>query len=254
MYATHQAMAIPAPRPRRGPRRDLSRSLLNGTLVFILFLVLETGALAHAIAGKDAAFVARTHGAAWGPFLYLGAKHMVTGYDHLLFLAGVIFFLRRFRDILLYVSLFSLGHSITLLAGTLFHFGLDPYLIDAIIGLSVAYKAFDNIGGFESFFGKRPNPRIAVFGFGLFHGLGLATKLQQLRLHEEGLLANLLAFNIGIEVGQVIALSILLALILWWRRSGYFAATALAANMAMMTAGLILIGFQLAGYFWGGAA
>ena len=212
-------------------------------------LACPCGAWSHAIGGRDAAFVAATQGPAIGPFMYLGAKHMVTGYDHLLFLLGVIFFLRRFRDIVLYVSLFSLGHSITLLSGVLLGFGLDSYLVDAVIGLSVAYKAFDNIGGFDTLFRYRPNPLYMVLGFGLVHGLGLATKLEQLHLNRNGLVPNLLAFNVGVELGQVIALSVVLAVMLAWRRTRWFDATAIAANGAIMTAGLVLMGAQLGGYF-----
>ena len=210
--------------------------------------------LAHAIGGKDAAFVAATTGPAPGPFVYLGAKHMVTGYDHLLFLLGVVFFLRRFRDVALYVSLFSLGHSITLLAGVLLGFGLNAGLVDAVIGLSVVYKAFDNIGGFECVAGARPDPRLMVLGFGLIHGLGLATKLEALRLNPRGLLVNLLSFNLGVELGQVVALSAVVALLAAWRRTRAFAPTALAANWLIMVAGFNLIGFQLAGFFLEGAS
>ena len=231
---------------------------LSGTgrrrLVAVLATILAfaaSEAFAHAIGGRDAAFVAATRGPAPGPFLYLGAKHMVTGYDHLLFLFGVIFFLTRFRDIVLYVTLFSLGHSITLLAGVLIGFGLDAYLVDAAIGLSVVYKAFDNIGGFERTIGYRPDPRLIVFGFGLVHGLGLATKLEELGLNPQGLLANLVSFNLGVELGQVLALGLLLALITVWRRTRLFNATAIAANCAIMAAGFVLIGLQLGGYFWG---
>lgn len=221
-------------------------------LIAIMLLSLTaTEALAHAIGGRDAAFVAATRGPAPGPFLYLGGKHMVTGYDHLLFLIGVIFFLRRFRDVVLYVSLFSLGHSITLLSGVLIGFGFDSYLVDAAIGLSVAYKAFDNIGGFERTLNWRPNPRWIVFGFGLIHGLGLATKLEELRLNREGLLVNLISFNLGVELGQTVALSVVLALVLLWRRTRFFTPTAVAANGLIMTAGFVLIGYQLAGYIWG---
>ncbi|MDF0545832.1 HupE/UreJ family protein [Sphingobium sp. H39-3-25] len=208
-------------------------------------------AMAHAIDGPDAAFVAATNGPAPGPFLYLGAKHMVTGYDHLLFLLGVIFFLRRMRDVILYVSLFSLGHSITLLSGVLAGFGLDAYLVDAAIGISVAWKAFDNIGGFERLAQWRPNPRWMVFGFGLIHGLGLATKLEGLRLHGDGLLINLISFNLGVELGQVMALSMLLLAIFGLRLARAFAPTALAVNTAVMTAGFTLTGFQIASHFWG---
>lgn len=208
-------------------------------------------AMAHALGGADAAFVSATRGPAPGPFLYLGAKHMVTGYDHLLFLLGVIFFLTRLRDVALCVTLFSLGHSLTLLAGVLVGFGLDTYLVDAAIGLSIVYKAFDNIGGFEHTIDRRPDARIAVFGFGLVHGLGLSTKLEQLGLNPQGLVVNLLSFNIGVEIGQVIALAILLAIVTLLRRSRRFAAASFAANLALMAAGVVLTGMQLAAFAWG---
>ena len=167
-------------------------------------------AFAHGIGGRDAAFVAATKGPDLLPFMYLGAKHMVTGYDHLLFIFGVIFFLYRLRDVFIYVTLFSIGHSITLLAGVLLKIDVNAYLVDAIIGFSVAYKAFDNLGGFKSVFGVQPNNRVAVAGFGLIHGFGLATKLQSLRLNGNGLVANMIGFNIGVEIGQLIALAVFL--------------------------------------------
>jgi hypothetical protein len=206
-------------------------------------------ALAHGISGGDAAFVAATKGPDLLPFMYLGAKHMVTGYDHLLFIFGVIFFLYRLRDVLIYVTLFSIGHSITLLAGVLLRIDVNAYLVDAIIGLSVAYKAFDNLGGFQSVFGVQPNNKIAVAGFGLIHGFGLATKLQALRLNGNGLVANMVGFNIGVEVGQLIALAVFLLIMLQWRRSASFERAAVAVNALILTAGFMLIEYQLAGYF-----
>jgi hypothetical protein len=206
-------------------------------------------AFAHGIAGKDAAFVAASHGAQIIPFVYLGAKHMVTGYDHLLFIAGVVFFLYDLRHVALYVTMFSVGHSITLLTGVLANIHVNPFLVDAVIGLSVAYKAFDNLGGFRTVFGVQPDTRIAVLGFGLVHGFGLATKLQELRLSRDGLLANMVSFNVGVELGQLIALSVILALIVWWRRRPGFARQAVAANALILFAGFLLMGTQLAGYF-----
>ena len=206
-------------------------------------------ALAHGIGARDAAFVAATKGPDLLPFMYLGAKHMVTGYDHLLFIFGVIFFLYRLRDVLIYVTLFSIGHSVTLLAGVLLKIDVNAYLVDAIIGLSVAYKAFDNLGGFKSVFGVQPNNKLAVAGFGLVHGFGLATKLQSLRLNGNGLVANMIGFNIGVEIGQLIALAIFLVVMLLWRRSASFERYAVAANALILTAGFMLIEYQLAGYF-----
>jgi hypothetical protein len=220
-------------------------------------LVLLSGAgtaVAHGIGGKDAAFVAQNVGSQVFPFLYLGAKHMVTGYDHLLFILGVIFFLHRLRHVALYVTLFSLGHSITLLAGVLGGIHVNPYLIDAIIALSVVYKAFDNLGGFRTLFCVEPDPRLAVLVFGLFHGFGLATKLQDLKPSPYGLLANMISFNVGVEIGQLLALCLMLGVMLWWRRSVSFLRHAAAANVLIMTAGFVLLGYQLAGLFLLGRA
>jgi HupE / UreJ protein len=219
---------------------------------FFIVAVVHTPAFAHGIGGRDAAFVAATKGPDLLPFMYLGAKHMVTGYDHLLFIFGVIFFLYRLRDVFLYVTLFSLGHSITLLAGVLMKIDVNPYLVDAVIGLSVAWKAFDNLGGFRSVFGVQPDNRIAVAGFGLIHGFGLATKLQSLRLNGNGLVANMIGFNIGVEIGQVIALALFLVVMLLWRRSAGFERQAVAANALIMAAGFLLIEYQLAGWFGAG--
>jgi len=203
---------------------------------------------AHGVAEGDAAFIQNNPGPQVVPFLYLGAKHMVTGYDHLLFLAGVIFFLYRLRDIALYVTLFSLGHSITLLAGVLTGVRVDPFVIDAIIGLSVAYKAFDNLGGFPAAFGFQPNAKAAVAVFGLAHGLGLATKLQDLKLSPSGLVANILAFNVGVEAGQIVALSAILLLMVWWRGTSGFQRHAAGANVLLMAAGLVIVESQIAGF------
>lgn len=200
------------------------------------------------MANRDAAFVQSIDGAAIGPFLYLGAKHMVTGYDHLLFLVGVIFFLYRLRDVLVYVSLFTLGHSVTLLAGVLGNIQANAYVIDAIIGLSVVYKAFENLGGFERLLGFRPNTRAAVMIFGLFHGFGLATKLQELTLPGNGLVANIVSFNVGVEIGQFLALTGVLIGISYWRTRPGFLRHSFAANTALMAGGFILMGYQLTGY------
>src|SRR5688500_5928628 len=212
-------------------------------------LLLPALADAHGVTRRDAAFVQSINGPAIGPFLYLGAKHMVTGYDHLLFLVGVIFFLYRLEDVVKYVTLFTIGHSVTLLAGVLGNIRADAYIIDAIIGLSVVYKAFENMGGFERVLGFRPNTRAAVMIFGLFHGFGLATKLQEFTLPQTGLVANIISFNVGVEIGQVLALTAVLLAISFWRTRPGFLRHAFAANTALMTGGFILMGYQLAGFF-----
>jgi hypothetical protein len=217
-------------------------------LFALVVLALPEAAAAHGVSTGDAAFVQKITGAAIGPFLYLGAKHMVTGYDHLLFLVGVIFFLYRLRDIGAYVTLFAVGHSVTLLYGVLSGTHVNPYIVDAIIGVSVVYKALDNLGAFQRWIGFRPNPKAAVLIFGLFHGFGLATKLQAFNLSERGLVPNMLAFNVGVELGQFLALGAILIAMDFWRRTDAFGRQALAANVALMSAGFVLIGYQLTGF------
>lgn len=207
-------------------------------------------AAAHNISGANASFVQGLIGSAPVPFMYLGAKHMVTGYDHLLYLVGVVFFLRRFSDILLYVTLFTLGHSITLMAGVLVNVNVNAYLVDTIIGLSVAYKAFENMNGFKQVFGVQPDARLAVFAFGLCHGLGLATKVQELSLSPDYLVTNMLSFNVGVELGQAIALACILLILAQWRQRTSFQRHAFFANTVLMSAGFSLAGYQFASYFW----
>jgi len=204
-------------------------------------------AFAHGISGDDQAFLLRATGPQIGPYLYLGAKHMVTGYDHLLFLAGVIFFLYRLKDVALYVTLFAVGHSTTLLLGVLGGLHVDSYLVDAVIGLSVVYKAFENMGGFQRL-GWQPDTRAAVLIFGFFHGFGLATKLQDLSISPDGLVANMLAFNVGVEIGQLLALSAMVIAFNAWRTSESFVRNAYASNVVLMCAGFVLMGYQLTGY------
>jgi hypothetical protein len=205
--------------------------------------------LAHNVAARDAAFLRQNQGTQIFPFLYLGAKHMVTGYDHLLFLFGVIFFLYRLKDVAVYVTCFAVGHSVTLLAGVLSGVHVNPYLVDALIGLSVVYKAFDNLDGFRTLLGFQPNTKLMVLGFGLVHGFGLATKLQELHLSSKGLVGNLVSFNVGVELGQLIALSIILLAMTWWRGTSDFVKHAVAANVVVMMLGFLLMGYQLTGYY-----
>ncbi|HYW10462.1 MAG TPA: HupE/UreJ family protein [Longimicrobium sp.] len=205
--------------------------------------------MAHGVASGDAGYIQESSGVLLMPFAYLGAKHMVTGYDHLLFLLGVIFFLYRIKDIGVYVSLFAIGHSTTLLLGVLTEVRVSAYLIDAIIGLSVVYKSLDNLGAFKQWFGVQPNTRVATLIFGFFHGFGLATKILEFEISPDGLIANLIAFNVGVEIGQLLALSTILIAMSYWRRTDSFAKHAYTANVAVMGAGFVLMGYQLAGFF-----
>jgi hypothetical protein len=210
--------------------------------------LLPDAALAHNVSESNARFVEAINGPAIGPFLYLGAKHMVTGIDHVLFLIGVVFYLRRLRDVAIYASLFTLGHSITLIGGVLADTNVNPHIVDAIIGLSVVYKAFENMGGFERI--RWPvDPRFAVLAFGLAHGLGLATKLTELTISENGLLTNLISFNVGVELGQVLVLAVVVTLLNAWRTHPSFERHAFLTNALLMTAGFVLAGYQIAGYF-----
>ncbi len=228
---------------------EFRRSAAIVAILLIVFgLMFPISASAHNVSKRDASFVQSNKGTAIPAFMYLGAKHMVTGYDHLAFLVGVVFFLYKLKDVVLYVSLFTIGHSVTLLAGVFGNIHANAYLIDAIIGFSVVYKAFDNMGGFQRLFGFEPNTKIAVLIFGLFHGFGLATKLQELDLSKNGLITNIISFNIGVEIGQVLALTAIVILLSFWRSHSGFRHYAFATNTALMVVGFVLVGYQVTGY------
>lgn len=229
-------------------RVRLSRIGLLMLAVVLLYLAGLEQVFAHGVAQGDKGYIQESRGVLFIPFIYLGAKHMVTGYDHLLFLFGVIFFLYRLKDVGLYVTLFAVGHSVTLLYGVLNGVSVSAYIVDAIIGFSVVYKALDNLGAFQRWFNYQPDTRLATLLFGLIHGFGLATKIQDFEISEDGLLTNLVAFNIGVELGQLLALSFILMLMGFWRRSGAFYRHAYSANVIMMFCGFLLMGLQITGY------
>lgn len=206
-------------------------------------------ALAHSVTEGDKGYIQETTGIHPIPFLYLGAKHMMTGYDHLLFLFGVVFFLYDLKDVIIYVTLFAVGHVITLLSGVLLEISINAYLIEAVIAFSLIYIALDNMGAYQRWFGFQPSTKIATFIFGLFHGFGLATKFLDYGISPDGLFPNLVAFNVGIEVGQVLALAVILTLMGYWRRSNSFMRYAYTTNMALMTAGFLLIGFHATAFY-----
>ncbi|NOD47172.1 HupE/UreJ family protein [Ruegeria sp. HKCCD5849] len=229
-----------------GVRRNSKRLAF---FVLSMLLLSTSAALAHDVTPGDAGYIQEIWGVHIIPFMYLGAKHMVTGYDHILFLLGVVFFLYRSKDVAVYVSLFAVGHSITMLAGVWFGWGISSYIVDAIIGLSVVYKALDNLGAYQRWFGFQPNTKAATFIFGLFHGTGLATKILDYQIAPDGLLPNLLAFNVGVEIGQLLALAAILIVMGYWRKSAKFFEQAYTVNVVMMTIGFVLMGYQLTGYF-----
>lgn len=235
--------------PVLSSRRKVSLLAIAIAVALLAGTGLSTPLLAHGVAEGDGAFIESANGMQLLPFIYLGAKHMVTGYDHLLFLFGVIFFLYRLQDVAVYVTLFAVGHSVTLLYGVLSGTHVNPYLIDAIIGFSVIYKALDNLGAFRRWFGVQPSTKVMVLIFGLFHGFGLATKLQDFTLSEDGLVANILAFNVGVEFGQMLALAGILIAMNVWRRSSSFNQHAFFANTVLMVLGFMLMGLQLTGYW-----
>ena len=231
-------MDIPTISPRR-----VTFIFMTGFLTLFV-----ANAFGHTIEGSDANFVQAIDGPAVIPFMYLGAKHMVTGYDHLLFLMGVIFFLYRPKHVVQYVTLFAVGHSITLLFGVLANLQVNAYIIDAIIGLSIVYKAFENMDGFKRLLKFEPNIKIAVFVFGLFHGLGLATKLQEFTISDNGLVTNIISFNIGVEIGQILALSVVFILLSMWRTNASYLRHAFLTNTALMTGGFLLAGYQMSAF------
>jgi len=222
---------------------------VNRLWMFFTCLLFSSVVIAHGVTQGDQGYIQEISGTNIIPFIYLGAKHMVTGYDHLLFLVGVVFFLYRLTEVGVYVTLFAIGHSSTLLLGVYFDIPANTYLIDAIIGLSVVYKALDNMGAYQRWFGFQPDTKAATLIFGLFHGFGLATKMQDFEMSSDGLLANLIAFNIGVEVGQILALAAILILMGYWRRQSFFFNQAYGANVLLMSSGFMLMGLQITGYF-----
>ncbi len=184
-------------------------------------------------------------------YIWLGATHMLSGYDHLLFLFGVIFFLTTTRDIIKFVTIFTIGHSITLTFATFMSITANHYLVDAVIALSVIYKAFDNNKGFQNYLGiKSPNLMLMVLIFGLIHGFGLSTRLQQLPLGEQNfdMFMKIISFNIGVELGQIIALAFMLIVLKQWRKLSSFVKFSKITNHALMFAGFMLLLMQLHGY------
>jgi hypothetical protein len=233
----------------QSPAEGSGRIASCPALLLLLILALMPGvAVAHDVTPGDAGYIQEIWGVHIVPFMYLGAKHMITGYDHILFLLGVVFFLYTMKDVVIYVSLFALGHSVTMLLGVWFGWGINAYIIDAIIGLSVVYKALDNLGVFQQWLGFQPNTKAATLVFGLFHGTGLASKILDYEIAEDGLLANLLAFNVGVEIGQLLALFVILIVMGYWRRSPDFMRQGAWANVVMVILGVFLTGQQIAGY------
>ncbi len=232
-----------------GVAHAMRQPLILTAMIALALLAFASTAFAHAVTEGDKGYIQEVSGMKLIPFMYLGAKHMVTGYDHLLFLFGVVFFLYKLKHVGIYVSLFAIGHSTTMLAGVYFGWNVSAYLIDAIIGLSVVYKALDNLGAYQRWFGFQPNTKAATLIFGFFHGLGLATKLLDYDIAPNGLIPNLLAFNVGVEIGQLLALAMILIIMGYWRKTAGFWKHAYTANVVMMSAGFILFGMQMTGYF-----
>jgi hypothetical protein len=213
------------------------------TLINFFFI---SNSFAHGMSDADKAKILD---AGYWEYIELGTTHMLTGYDHLLFLLGVIFFLTKFKDIIKLITAFTIGHSITLVFATIYSIQANYFLIDAIIALTVCYKGFDNIGGFKKYFNvKAPNLLFMVLIFGLLHGFGLATRLQQLPLGDDGIVLRILAFNVGVEFGQIIALSIMLFILAGWRKTESFRHFSKAANVGLIIVGLLLLLMQLHGY------
>jgi len=185
-------------------------------------------------------------------YIYVGAKHMVTGYDHLLFLAGVIFFLSSFKDIVKFITVFTIGHSITLIGATYLGILANEHLIDAVIALSVLYKGVENLGGFNRFFKSTTSHLLTmVFIFGLIHGFGLSTRLQSFDLGEGNFLLKIISFNVGVELGQILALIPIVFIISRWKKFKSYASFYQIANWFLVLAGIALFIFQMWGYFYG---
>ena len=226
----------------------MTRLISSRTAACLLLGLAPLVGAAHGISEADRQRM--LDGGYW-QYVGLGASHMLTGYDHLLFLFGVVFFLTTFKDVAKFVTVFTVGHCITLEFATYFKITWNYYLVDAVIAASVIYKGFDNNGGFQRVFDmKSPNLLGAVFAFGLLHGFGLSTRLQQLPLGDDpvAMLGRILSFNVGVELGQIAALCAMVALLAAWRHRPSFARFGYAANLALIYAGVYLLFTQLHGY------
>lgn len=232
----------------RGDIGWLVRVAFATCLSMIIFALFTHSAYAHQVTPGDAGYIQEIWGVHLIPFTYLGAKHMITGYDHILFLLGVIFFLYKMKDVAIYVTLFAVGHTVTMIPGVWFGWGINAFLIDAIIGFSVLYKAVDNMGYLRKWLGFQPNTKAATLIFGLLHGTGLASKIMEYRISEDGLLPNLIAFNVGVEIGQLLALGAILIVISYWRRADGFVRQGFYANIALAIAGIYFMAEQIDGY------
>jgi hypothetical protein len=231
-------------------KKDHVYAAIGLGLMAIGLLGITPDVWAHGVTVGDKGYIQETTGIHPIPFIYLGAKHMMTGYDHLLFLLGVIFFVYRMKEVTIYVTLFAVGHVLTLLSGVLMNISISAYIIDAVIGFSIVYKALDNMGAYQRWFGAQPNTKVATFLFGLLHGFGLATKILEYELSADGLFANLIFFNIGVEIGQLLALAVILIAITYWRKSTNFLRHAYKANAFIMMLGFLLMGYHITGYFF----
>ena len=220
-------------------------SRLVGMLVLTLVPLI---AFAHGISDEDKQ---RMLDGGYAQYVWLGASHMLTGYDHLLFLLGVVFLLTTFKDVVKFVTVFTIGHCLTLVFATYFKITWNFWLVDAIIAVSVIYKGFDNNGGFQRHFNMAsPNLLKMVFAFGLLHGFGLSTRLQQLPLGDDPLhmIYRILSFNLGVELGQILALAVMVVALSLWRKTVHFERFSCAANLGLIAAGIYLLFVQLHGY------
>ncbi len=218
---------------------------LNQLLLILLILILASFAFSHGMSEAEKQTILSGGNL---QFLEIGATHMLTGYDHLLFIFGIVFYFGSFFDVIKYVTAFTIGHSITLITATLAEYTLSYYLIDAMIALSVCYIGYENISGFRNLFNKSLNLIGAVFVFGLIHGFGLSTRLQQLPLGKSGIVSKILYFNLGVELGQIVALFFMIGLLIKWRNTDYFSQIRDIANRGIIFAGFLLFLMQMHGY------
>lgn len=217
-------------------------------LIAFLLLCFPLTLFAHDVSASDQAILDK--GGLFS-YIYVGAKHMLTGYDHLLFLAGVVFYLSGFKDIVKFISVFTIGHCITLTGASYLQITANEHLVDAVIALSVLYKGFENLGGFKKLKLKSPNLLLMVFAFGLIHGFGLATRLQSFNIGSKQFLAKILSFNLGVEVGQILALIPIVFVITKWKKKDSYPAFYKAANTYLILIGFLLFLYQIYGYFKG---
>ena len=184
-------------------------------------------------------------------YFALGVEHILLGFDHLMFVLALLLLVRDAKRLIGAITAFTIAHSLTLAGTTFGWIRLASAPVEAAIALSIMFVAVEIMrvrAGQPSL--TATIPWLASFAFGLLHGFGLSTRLQQLPLGDDpvAMLWRILSFNVGVELGQLAALVVMVALLATWRQRPSFKRFSFAANLALVYAGFYLLFVQLHGF------